>query len=273
MVNVVEVGDIQVNICGINGLCDVENSFVFIVDGVLMMNFVVFNCEFVNFLQIEVMKGLQGVIYGCNVVVGVIIVMMCKVQSDFEGQFCVLVVEDLIYVGVLMFGGMIGDGDDLFFVYGNFCILDGFCENIFLGCDDIVDDYQGIDGGVCFIFQQGDSMVWDFKVCVGMVEVVVIIFNVVFVLFDFVLVFGIFVFFEDVNDYEFIFQLNIDLENNQDVFELLVKVDQMFDWGNFFVWVFYSDIENDFFFDGISGVFGFFNNELNCISIIVFFFD
>ena len=45
MVNAAEVGDTQVNIRGINGSRDAENSFAFIVDGILMTNPAGFNRE------------------------------------------------------------------------------------------------------------------------------------------------------------------------------------------------------------------------------------
>ncbi len=60
MVNAAEVADTQVNIRGINGSRDAENSFAFIVDGILMTNPAAFNREFGNLRQIEVMKGPQG---------------------------------------------------------------------------------------------------------------------------------------------------------------------------------------------------------------------
>ena len=43
VVDAAEVGDTQVNIRGINGARDAENSFAFIVDGILMTNPAAFN--------------------------------------------------------------------------------------------------------------------------------------------------------------------------------------------------------------------------------------
>lgn len=266
MVNAAEVGDTQVNIRGINGSRDAENSFAFIVDGVLMTNPAAFNREFANLSQIEVMKGPQGAIYGRNAAAGAIIVTTRKAQNDFEGQFRASAAEDSSYVGALTLGGTMGDGDDSFLVYGNFRTSDGFRENTFLGRDDIVDDYQGTDGGVRFTFQQGDSTAWDLKARAGTVEGAAITFNAAFALPAFASVLGIPAFYENVNDHEFIFQPNIDPENNQDALELSAKVDQMFEWGSLSAWALYSDIENDLFSDGTSGAFGFFNNEPNCVS-------
>ena len=60
MVNAAEVGDTQVNIRGINGARDAENSFAFIVDGVLMTNPAAFNREYADLQQIEIVKGSPG---------------------------------------------------------------------------------------------------------------------------------------------------------------------------------------------------------------------
>ena len=46
LVDAAEVGDTQVNIRGINGARDAENSFAFIVDGVLHTNPAAFNREY-----------------------------------------------------------------------------------------------------------------------------------------------------------------------------------------------------------------------------------
>jgi len=74
MVNAAEVGDTQVNIRGINGSRDAENSFAFVVDGVLMTNPAAFNREYANLRQIEVLKGPQGALYGRNASAGAVIV-------------------------------------------------------------------------------------------------------------------------------------------------------------------------------------------------------
>ena len=57
LVNAAEAGDTQVNIRGINGARDAENSFAFIIDGVLYTNPAAFNREYTDLQQIEVFKG------------------------------------------------------------------------------------------------------------------------------------------------------------------------------------------------------------------------
>jgi iron complex outermembrane receptor protein len=70
MVNAAETGDTQVNIRGINGARDAENSFAYILDGVLYSNPAAFNREYTDLQQIEVFKGPQGAIYGRNAAAG-----------------------------------------------------------------------------------------------------------------------------------------------------------------------------------------------------------
>jgi iron complex outermembrane receptor protein len=72
LVNTAEVGDTQVNIRGINGARDAENSFAFIVDGILHTNPAAFNREYPALQQIEVFKGPQGAIYGRNAAAGAV---------------------------------------------------------------------------------------------------------------------------------------------------------------------------------------------------------
>ena len=74
LVDAAEVGDTQVNIRGINGARDAENSFAFIIDGVLYTNPAAFNREYTDLQQIEVFKGPQGAIYGRSASSGAIIV-------------------------------------------------------------------------------------------------------------------------------------------------------------------------------------------------------
>ena len=57
IVDTAEVGDTQVNIRGINGARDAENSYALIVDGVLMTNPAALNREYANLRQIEVLRA------------------------------------------------------------------------------------------------------------------------------------------------------------------------------------------------------------------------
>lgn len=74
LVQAAEVGDAQVNIRGINGARDAENSFALIIDGILQTNPAAFNREYADLQQIEIVKGPQGAIYGRNAAAGAIII-------------------------------------------------------------------------------------------------------------------------------------------------------------------------------------------------------
>ena len=55
-----EVGDLQVNIRGINTGRDAETNFALVVDGVLQTNPNALNQELSGVTQIEILKGPQG---------------------------------------------------------------------------------------------------------------------------------------------------------------------------------------------------------------------
>ena len=267
MVNAAEVADTQVNIRGINGSRDAENSFAFIVDGILMTNPAAFNREFVNLQQIEVLKGPQGALYGRNAAAGAIIVTTRKPGLESEGQFTLTAGEDSSYYASATYGGQAGSsGNTRYLLHGNWRTTDGFYENTFQGRDDIVDDFQSFDLEGRLVFGTGDSTSWDLKAHYGEVDAAAITFNAVFALPTFASVLGTPEFFENVNDHNFVFQPNIDPQNDQESIGFSARADRVFDWGNLTAWLLYSDIENSFFADGTSGAFGFFNTEPTCIN-------
>ncbi len=114
MVNAAEVGDTQVNIRGINGARDAENSFAFLIDGVLYTNPAAFNREYTDLRQIEVFKGPQGAIYGRNAAAGAIIVTTTTPTNDFETNGTLSVATDSTYLGKGGFSGALVE-DELFF--------------------------------------------------------------------------------------------------------------------------------------------------------------
>jgi iron complex outermembrane receptor protein len=72
MVQTAEVGDIQINIRGINTGRDAETNYAFVVDGVLQTNPSALNQELSGVSQIEILKGPQGALYGRNAVAGAV---------------------------------------------------------------------------------------------------------------------------------------------------------------------------------------------------------
>ena len=94
LVQTAEVADSQVNIRGINGARDAENSFALIIDGVLQTNGAAFNREYSDLKQLEIVKGPQGAIYGRNAAAGAIIVTTTKPRKEFGGAANVSYGED-----------------------------------------------------------------------------------------------------------------------------------------------------------------------------------
>ncbi|MEM1413061.1 MAG: TonB-dependent receptor plug domain-containing protein, partial [Pseudomonadota bacterium] len=109
LVDAAEVGDTQVNIRGINGARDAENSFAFILDGVLYTNPAAFNREYTDLQQIEVFKGPQGAIYGRNAAAGAIIVTTTKPTQEKDANVFLSYAEDDTWLAKGSFGGGIND--------------------------------------------------------------------------------------------------------------------------------------------------------------------
>ena len=264
MVNAAEVADTQVNIRGINGSRDAENSFAFIVDGILMTNPAAFNREYGNLRQIEVLKGPQGALYGRNAAAGAIIVTTDEPGDQQAGELRVSFAEDSTYFGSLDVGGPVGDGGSVRYQLGaDWRSSDGFYTNTFLN-SDVADDFEAFNFSGRLLVEPDDRTKWDLKLRYGEVEAASITFNAAFALPAFASVLGIAEFFENVNDHRFVFQANIDPKNEQEALELSAKLDREYAWGDLTAWLLYSDIQNDFYADGTSGAFGFFWFEPNC---------
>jgi iron complex outermembrane receptor protein len=182
MVDAAEVGDTQVNIRGINGARDAENSFAFLIDGVLYTNPAAFNREYTDLRQIEVFKGPQGAIYGRNAAAGAIIVTTTRPTNDFETNGTISIAQDSTYLGK---GGISGAliEDELFFrLSADWRSSDGYYNNIYLGRDDVVDAYEGFNVNARLIWEAGDNTTWDTKLRVGTVDASSITFNSTFAL-------------------------------------------------------------------------------------------
>jgi len=92
-------------------------------------------------------------------------------------------------------------------------------------------------------------------------------FNAIFQLPGLAAAFGAPVFNIDANDHQFVFARNINPENNQKSFEASVRLAQTLnDSMKLTGHVAYSNTKNDFFADGTSGTFAFFNNESSCLA-------
>ncbi len=261
LVDAAEVGDTQVNIRGINGSRDAENSFAFIVDGVLMTNPAAFNRDFTNLSQIEVVKGPQGAIYGRNAAAGAIIINTNKPGNEFEGQVKASIGNQESYYVAASLGGPIVEDKAFFQIGVDWRQTDGDFTNIYLG-KDVVDDFENYNINGRVILQPNDALEIDLKARYGEVDAAAISFNSAFNLPAFAATGG----HGDVNDHNFVFSPNIDPVNEQEALELSAKVEYDMEWATLTAWALYSDIENDFLTDGTSAAFGFFATEPSCVA-------
>jgi len=261
LVNAAEVGDTQVSIRGINGARDAENSFAFIIDGILYSNPAAFNREYTDLKQIEIFKGPQGAIYGRNAAAGAIIVTTTKPGNDFEAFMKAGAGNDDSYTAQAMVGGPIVE-DKLFVrLSGDFRTTDGFFKNSFLGKDNVVDNFRDFNINARVVWEPTPDLSFDFRTRYGEVDASSITFNSAFAL----PAFGPAAF-ENVNDHKFQFQGNIDPSNDQQSLELSGKFDYDMHWATLTGWLLYSSINQNFLSDGTSAGFGFFATEPNCVA-------
>jgi len=124
-----DVGDTQINIRGINGARDAENSIALVIDGVLMTNPAAVNREYTNLQQIEIIKGPQGALYGRNAAAGAFIITTQQPGDEFGASFKGSVAEDSTYTLLGNLNGPIGDS--LGWSLGaDFRTSDGFYQNL-----------------------------------------------------------------------------------------------------------------------------------------------
>lgn len=81
---VVEAGDTQIAIRGINGARDGENNVALVVDGVLKSNTALLAQDQGALTQIEILKGPQGAYYGRSAVAGAIVIATKKPGDKLE---------------------------------------------------------------------------------------------------------------------------------------------------------------------------------------------
>jgi len=263
LVNAAEAGDTQVNIRGINGARDAENSFAFIIDGVLYTNPAAFNREYTDLRQIEVFKGPQGAIYGRNAAAGAIIVTTETPGEVVSGGITASFAEDN---SILLKGSVSGPiSDSLSYrVSGDYRSSDGFYRNSFQGDSSTIDSSESYNINGRLVYTPSDQLTVDVKGRYGEIDANSIVFNANFHLPTFADITGVTAANQDVNEHPFIFQPNITSDNDQTALELSGKFDYEMEGTTLTGWALYSDIENDLIADGTSAAFGFFNNDPVC---------
>ena len=262
IVNAAEVGDTQVNIRGINGARDAENSFAFIVDGILMTNPAAFNREFVDLRQIEILKGPQGAIYGRNAAAGAIIVTTRAPDNEFRANGTVSYANhDSLYLSASV-GGPIAENKLYFQTHFDYRKTDGFYTNTFR--NEPADRFENYNISGRLVWEASSQTTVDVKMRYGEVDASSIVFNSVFALENFANALANPAAFKNVNEHVFAFQNNIRSDNDQTAFEISAKLEHGMDWGTLTAWLLYSDIKNNLIADGTSGSFGFFAGDPVC---------
>ena len=267
LVDAAEVGDTQVNIRGINGARDAENSFAFILDGVLYTNPAAFNREYTDLRQIEVFKGPQGAIYGRNAAAGAIIVTTTAPGEGPSFSGMVSVAQDDTYLAKAQWSGKASD-NVAYRISGDWRNSDGYYRNQFQNGAATVDALESYNINARVVWKPSDTFTLDTKLRVGEVDASSITFNSTFNLPVFAAVPPEFggnpAAYQNVNDFDFQFDGNIISDNDQDATEFSTKFDQSLDGLSLTGWFLYSDIENDLISDGTSAAFGFYAGDPAC---------
>lgn len=263
IVDAAEVGDTQVNIRGINGARDAENSFAFIVDGVLYTNPAAFNREYTDLQQIEIFKGPQGAIYGRNAAAGAIIVTTTAPGEGPRFSGMVSGAQDSTYLAKAQWSGNASE-NVAYRISGDWRSSDGYYRNQFQNGAAIVDALDSYNINARVVWKPSDTFTLDTKLRVGKVDASSISFNSTFNLPVFAAALDNPPAYQNVNDFDFQFDGNIISDNDQDATEFSTKFDKSLDGLNLTGWFLYSDIENDLISDGTSAAFGFYNVDPVC---------
>lgn len=264
LVDAAEVGDTQVNIRGINGARDAENSFAFVVDGVLYTNPAAFNREYTDLRQIEVFKGPQGAIYGRNAAAGAIIVSTLLPESERATKLTLSGAEDNTYLFKGSTSGVLVEDRLSFRLSADYRESDGFYRNSFQNDAPIVDAYEGYNLNGRLVWHATDNLSFDTKIRYGEVDASSITFNSTFNLPVFAAALNNPPAYQDVNDFDFQFHPNIVSDNDQESLEFSTKFDYDLAGSTLTGWVLYSDIKNNLMSDGTSAAFGFYNGDPVC---------
>ncbi len=268
MVNNVEVGDTQVNIRGINGARDAENSFALLVDGILYTNPAAFNREYSNLQQIEIFKGPQGAIYGRSAAAGAIIVTTEKPGNDRSFEVVMSAAGDDTFAGLMSYSTPLIEDKLYLSVSADARQSDGFYENRFQNNAAIVDSYDGYNFNARLVWDVSDALEIDTKLHYGEVDANSIAFNSIFHLPVFAAATSNPAANQDSNDVNFVYDPNIISDNDQEAFEFSTKFEYAMENTTLTGWMLYSDIENNLMSDGTSAAFGFYAPDAACQQTI-----
>lgn len=277
---VVEAGDTQIAIRGINGARDGENNVALVVDGVLKSNTALLAQDQGALKQIEILKGPQGAYYGRSAVAGAIVIATKKPSDKLEVSGRLSGANNNTFAGAAVISGPLGSNVG-FVLNGEYATTDGFYRDTFQtsalyattypnqapGIGASVDDNERFNINGRLLFTPSSDTEIDVKARYSKLKGAAIGFNAIFQLPGLAAAFNAPVFDIDANDHQFVFARNINPENNQRSVEASIRLAQtLTDSIKLTGYVSYSDTKNDFFADGTSGTFGFFNNEPSCLA-------
>lgn len=277
---VVEAGDTQIAIRGINGARDGENNVALVVDGVLKSNTALLAQDQGALTQIEILKGPQGAYYGRSAVAGAIVIATKKPGDKLEVSGRLSGANNNTFGGAAVVSGPLGSNVG-FVLNGEYATTDGFYRDVFQtsalyattypnqapGIGASVDDNERFNINGRLLFTPSSDTEIDVKARYSKLKGAAIGFNAIFQLPGLAAAFNAPVFDIDANDHQFVFARNINPENNQRSVEASIRLSQtLTDSIKLTGYVSYSDTKNDFFADGTSGTFGFFNNESSCLA-------
>lgn len=259
-----EQGDTQVNIRGINSARDAQASFAFVLDGIQVANPASFNREYTDLQQIEVVKGPQGAVYGRNAAAGAIIVTTQLPTEELSGSLTASAGNESSYTLKGRLSGAIAPGVRAS-LSGDYRRTGGEFENTLYPTRNL-DFYRGGNVNGRIYWEVDDATTVDVKGRYGKLKAGSINFNPVFVLPALAGAIATPAFSEDVNKHPFVFQNNVEHDNEQESIELSAKIDHDYGFARLTAWGLYSNIKNDLVADGTSASFGFFNTDPGCLA-------
>jgi iron complex outermembrane recepter protein len=252
-VQTAEVGDIQINIRGINTGRDAEANFALVIDGVLQTNPNALNQELAAVTQIEVLKGPQGALYGRNAVAGAMILTTRRPTDKLELNAGAGFGSDSLKKANLWIGGPLADGVRVS-ASAYWRDTDGQWTNRFLKCSDCADYFQEKGGALRGLFDVGSGEI-DVKAKYSKVTAGAINFNGSIALSEASAAFGAPPFYEDPNNHLFEYINNVKPVNEQTNKDISIKGEWQLDVGTLTAYVAHNDQKNFFLTDGTSAAF------------------
>ncbi|HNR22959.1 MAG TPA: TonB-dependent receptor [Steroidobacteraceae bacterium] len=263
-VQTAEIGDLQVNIRGINTGRDSETNFALVIDGVLQTSPTALNQELNAITQIEVLKGPQSALYGRNALAGAIILTTRKPTDETRIDLSAGIGSDSSYKANAWVGGSLSDS-----VKGSLSAYhretDGQWDNHVIGCDDCVDYFEetGVQGRLLFDIGGG---AYDLKAKYSKLEAGAINFNAALALADAAAGLGVPIFQENANDHVFTYLNNVKPVNEQENVNVSLKGEWSVGANTLTGYVAYNDQTNNFITDGTSAAFNLYSSVQSCIE-------